>query len=109
MIVFLQVMTVRVTAFSAEHRDHLMLCRKHVSRKAAGKGRALLEVLLCDAAEVEKCFGDNPLNEEEAVQAGLIKWMGGKVDDQPPTWGVLLRAMDFAKIDVQSLSNDLGL
>ena len=63
----------RVSAFSAEHRDHLMLCRKHVSKKAAGKGRALLEVLLCDAAEVEKCFGGNPLNEERAVQTGLVK------------------------------------
>ena len=102
-------MNVIVSAFPTEHQYHLVLFRKNVSKKAAGKGRALLEVLLCDAAEVEKCFGDNPLNEEEAVQAGLIKWMGGKVDDQPPTWGVLLRAMDFAKIDVQSLSNDLGL
>ena len=83
-----------------------------MSRKAAGKGRALLEVLLCDAAEVEKCFGGSPLKEEEAVQAGLIKWMGGKVGQQPPTWEVLLEAMDFAEIDEQhvlSLSKDLGL
>ena len=89
-----------------------MLFRKHVSRKAAGKGRALLEVLLCDATEVERCFRDNPLNEVEAVQTGLIKWMGGRVDHQPPTWEVLLASMDFAKFDkqhVQSLSMDLGL
>ena len=89
-----------------------MLFRKHVSSKAAGKGRALLEVLLCDAAKVEKCFGDNPLNEEEAVQAGLVEWMGGNVGHQPPTWEVLLEAMDNAEIakqHVQSLSKDLGL
>ena len=89
-----------------------MLFRKHVSRKAAGKGRVLLEVLLCDAAEVEKCFEDNSQNEERAVQTGLVKWMGGRVDHQPPTWKVLLEAMDFAKFDkqhVQSLSKDLGL
>ena len=89
-----------------------MLFRKHVSRKAAGKGRALLEALLCDAAKVEKCFEDNSLNEERAVQTGLVKWMGGRVDGQPPTWKVLLEAMDFAEFDkqhVQSLSKDLGL
>ena len=50
-----------------------------------------------------------PPERGRAVQTGLVKWMGGKVDHQPPTWEVLLEAMDFAKIDVQSLSNDLGL
>ena len=89
-----------------------MLLRKHVSKKAAGKERALLEVLLCDAAKVKTCFRDNPLNEEEAVQAGLVEWMGGNVGRQPPTWEVLLQAMDIAEIakqHVQSLSKDLGL
>ena len=105
-------MNVIVSAFPTEHEYHLVLFRKNVSKKAAGKGRALLEVLLCDAAEVEKCFVGNPLNEEEAVQTGLVKWMGGNVGRQPPTWEVLLEAMDGAEIDkqhVQSLSKDLGL
>ena len=88
-----------------------MLLRKHVSRNAYKKGKAVLEALHLDTPIIDKCFGDNPLNEEEAVQAGIIEWVGGE-GQQPPTWEVLLEAMDFAKIaqqHIHSLRKDLGL
>ena len=105
------VMNVKVIAFHTELKGHLMFLRKHVSRKAVGKGRALLEVLLCNEAEIGACFKDNHLDEEGAVQAGIIKWIGG-MGHQPPTWETLLKAMDvanFAQQDVQILEKDLGL
>ena len=103
------VMNVKSFAFLTEHQDHLMLIREHVSRAAAGKGRAVLEVLLRDAATIEACFKDK--EEEEAVQAGIIKWMGG-TGRQPPTWETLLKAMKFAKIGqhyTQNLKEEIGL
>ena len=87
-----------------------MLLRKHVSRNAAGKGRSLLEGLWLEAAVIEACFSDHPKS-EEAVQAGIIKWTGGE-GRNPPTWRVLLEAMDFSKISqqyIQNLKKDLGL
>ena len=59
----------------------------------------------------EACFNDNPLDEEAAVQAGVIKWAGGK-GHQPPTWEILLEAMMFAEIAqqyIQGIKKDLGL
>ena len=101
-----------VSLFSSTEREgYLMLLRKHVSRNASSKGRAVLEGLWLEAAVIEACFGDNPLNEEAAVQAGIIRWIEGR-GRQPPTWGVLLEAMDFAGISQQyleSLKKDLGL
>lgn len=87
-----------------------MLCRTHVARTAAGKGRAVLEGLWLDRPAIEACFNDHH-NEEEAVQAGLAKWMDG-IGRQPPTWAVLLCAMQYARIaphHVQSLKEELGL
>ena len=88
-----------------------MLFREHVSRNAAGKGKEVLEGLWLDAPAIQQCFGDNPLNEEAAVQAGIIKWSDGTYR-QPLTWETLLKAMNFAKIaqqHVDNLQKDLGL
>lgn len=87
-----------------------MFLRTNVSRKAAGKGRAVLEKVGLDAATIESCFMDNP-NEEEAVQAGLIKWTDGH-KGHPSTWKMLLLAMKYAEIaqqHIQNLKRDLGL
>ena len=89
-----------------------MLFRKHVSRTAAGKGRAVLEGVGLDSHTIEACFQDRPLNEEEAVQAGLIKWKDRESQDFPPTWKVLVAAMEYATVaqqHVQDLKAELGL
>ena len=86
-----------------------MLFRIHVARIATGKGRAVLEGLLFDLPTIAQCFNNS--NEEEAVQAGLAKWMEGS-GQQPPTWAVLLGAMQYARIALQyvrSLKGALGL
>ena len=80
---------------SAECEGYLVLFRTYVSRKSAEKGRAVLEKLEFDAATIRACYGRHPLNEEEAVQDGLIKWSEG----QHPTWKVLLNAMEYAGIE----------
>ena len=96
---------------STGRSDHLKLFRKHVSRKAAGKARAVLEGVELDAATINACGSAHPQNDEEAVQAGLTKWAGGK-GTQPPTWSVLIDAMEYAEIaeqDIQGLKEKLGL
>ena len=88
-----------------------MLFREYVSRKAAGKGRAVLEGVGLDSARIERCFGDNPGCEEAAVQAGLDVWSGGHSRKQP-IWEVLLAAMKYAQIatqDIQGLKQELNL
>ena len=104
-------MSLKCLASFADCHDQLVLFRTHVSRKAAGKGRAVLEgVGLCMAA-IDACFCSHPLDEEGAVQAGLVKWSGGQ-GHQPPTWQVLLEAMTFAQIaqeHVQGLKEKLGV
>ena len=97
--------------FSADHPDHLILFRKYVSRKAASKGRAVLEGVGLNAETIEACFRSHPLNEEEAVQSGLIKWSSGQ-SHKSPTWQILLAAMEYADIadqHVQGLKEELGL
>ena len=96
--------------FSTDRPDHLKLFRTCVSRNAASKGRAVLEGVGLSAETIEACFNSHPLNEEEAVQAGLIKWSGGQ-GRQPPTWKVLLDAMTYAQIaqeHVQELKDKLA-
>ena len=77
---------------------HLVLLRRYVSRQAWGKGRALLEALGLSRAEIAKCYGMHPLNEEESVQQGLQVWMEGGANT---TWDALLKAMETAGIAVQ--------
>ena len=66
-----------------------------MSRRSAEKGRAVLEKLGFDAATIRACYGRHPLNEEEAVQDGLIKWS----ESDHPTWKMLLNAMEYAGIE----------
>ena len=102
---------VKCLPFSADHPDHLILFRLFVSRTAAKKGRAVLEGLGFRTHAIDACFSNHPLDEEEAVQKGLTKWSGGQ-SHKPPTWQVLLEAMEYAKIDqehVRSLRRRLGL
>ena len=97
-------------AVAADRRDHLKLLRKYVSRNAAGKGRAVLEGVELDSGTIEACFQSNPLNEEGAVQAGLIRWKDGQ--GRPPTWEVLIEAMEYANVAQQhivGLKKELGL
>ena len=69
-----------------------------MSQQAWGKGRALLEALGLSAAQIAKCYGMHPLNEEESVQHGLQVWLEGGTNT---TWEALLEAMETAEIDVQ--------
>ena len=86
-------------AVPTDRPDHIMLFREHVSRKAAGKARSVLEGVGFDEATIEACFSDHR-NVEEVVQAGLVKWSEGQGDPlkQPPTWEVLISAMGYARI-----------
>ena len=92
-------------------RGYVMLFRKHVSRKAAGnKARPVLEGVGLDVPTIDACFSTNPKSDEAAVQDGLTKWAGGK-GTQPPTWTVLIEAMDYAEIaqqDITALKKALG-
>ena len=69
-----------------------------MSRQAWGKGRALLEALGLNRAEIAKCNSMHPLNEEESVQQGLQVWMEGGTNT---TWDALLKALETAGIAVQ--------
>lgn len=96
---------------STDHPAHLNLFRTIVSRTAADKAGAVLEGVGLDEVTISSCFTRHPLNAEETVQAGLIKWKEGQ-GLQPPTWAVLLKAMAYAQIDqqhIQRLKLELGL
>ena len=79
-----------------------MLFRKHVSSKAAGKARAVLEGVGLNAPTIKACSTAHPLNDEEIVQEGLTRWCECQ-GTQPPTWGVLISAMKYAEIDQQDI------
>ena len=96
--------TVKCRAFSADRPDHLILFRKYVSRKAATKGRAVLEGVGLVTETIDACFSSHPLDEEGAVQTGLTRWSGGQ-GRQPPTWEVLISAMEYAKIAQQHIED----
>ena len=101
----------RCLAFSADRPDHLILFRKYVSRQAAKKGRAVLEGVGLHTEAIDACFSSHPLDEEGAVQEGLTKWSSGQ-SYKPPTWEVLLEAMEHAQIaqeHVHGLKKELGL
>ena len=84
--------------------DHLILFRTYVSRTAAGKGQAVLEGVGLDATAIKACFRSNPLDDEEAVQAGLIKSTDGGRQVFPCTWGVLIDAMEYARVGQQYIT-----
>ena len=91
-----------------------MLFRIYVSRNAAGKARAVLEGVGLDTPTTDACFSAHPLNDEAIVQAGLVKWKDsqGLLHKQPPTWRVLLSAMEYAGIaqhHVKELKEKLAL
>ena len=97
-------------SLSADHPRHLMLFRRHISRRAAGNGRAVLEGVGLDTPTIAACFTAHPLNEEGAVQEGLTKWCGG-AGFQPTTWGVLIEAIEYANIaqqDIEALKSALS-
>ena len=83
----------------ADCEKHAFLFRKHVSRKGAGKGRAILEYLGLTTPQINSCYQNNPRNEEEAIQDGLYKWC--ETHSGNCTWQVLLNAMEFAGIAQQ--------
>ena len=93
---------VKCLAFSADRSDHLILFRKYVSRQAAMKGRAILEGVGLDSCTIKACF--STATEEDAVQDGLIRWKDGQ-GTQPPTWQVLLDAMEYAHIAQQHIED----
>ena len=93
---------VKCCAFSVDRSDRLILSRTYVSRKAATKGRAVLEGVGLLTETIDACFTSHPLDEEGAVQAGLTRWSGGQ-GRQPPTWEVLISAMEYARIVQQHI------
>ena len=103
-------MSVNRLSLAADHPGYLMLFRKHVSRRAADKGRAVLEGVGLETSTIQTCFEDHVRNVEEAVHTGLTKWSGGQ-GLQPPTWKVLLEAMSYAEIaqqHIEDLKTDLS-
>ena len=70
-----------------------------MSRKSAKKGRALLEKLGLTPERIDACYSSHPLDEVEAVQAGLYAWKDDVTSD--PTWKVLVEAMVYAGIGAQ--------
>ena len=97
-------MGVNGLALSAGRTDHIMLFRRYVSRKAAGKARAVLEGLSLDTPTTDACFSAHT-KDEEIVQAGLVKWKEGQglLQEQLPTWKVILSAMEYAEIAQQHI------
>ena len=79
-----------------------MLFRTFVSKCAAGKGRAILEGVGLPAEVRDMCYTNHPLDEEEAVQSGLIRWRDRSGNS--PTWTVLLESMKYAEIGVQHIT-----
>ena len=84
------------------HQRCDMVLRMFVSRNAAGKGRAILEGVGLPGEIRDMCYTNNASNEEEAVQAGLMKWKDGR--GSSATWMVLLEAMKYAEISVQHIT-----
>ena len=82
---------------SAACEGYPILFRTYVSRPSAGKGRAVLEGIGLAPETIRACYGRHPLEEEEAVQDGLIKWAEGH-HGYSPTWRMLLTAMEYAGV-----------
>ena len=105
-------LAVKGLALSADCPDHIKLFRRYVSRKAAGKARAVLEGVGLETSTIDACFSAHPLNDEEIVQAGLVKWRDSQGNKLPPTWEVLISAMEYAGMaqqHVKELKEKLAL
>ena len=85
----------------AARKDYVILLRKYVSRRSAGKGRAVLEYVGFDGSEIEMFYVKKQKDEEEAVHSGLLEWASGKAKGRPTTWEILIGAMVHAEISVQ--------
>ena len=83
---------------AAVGHEYQCLFRRFISRNAARIGRAILEKLGLSREAIEACYGRHPLNEEEAVQTGLQKWLD--LGGDHCTWKALVYAMQFAGIGV---------
>ena len=86
----------------AERLGYLMLFRQHVSRRAAGKGKSVLEEVELDTAIIDMLIENNPDDMESTVQAGLIKWSD---QSKTPTWQVLCEAMKEASMDLSDINS----
>ena len=109
MCIYLCRMSVKHLSFSAEHPGYLILFRMHVSRKVADDWEALLDGVGLEMPTIKTCSENHSGEVESTVQAGLTKWCDGQ-SQQPPTWQVLLEAMDHAGIDpknIDQLKKDL--
>ena len=73
-----------------------------MSQQVIGKGRALLAALGLTQPQINQCYGTYPTDEEEAIQKGLVDWIGSK----DPTWGELLTAMKTPGVPIWA-HNDL--
>lgn len=105
----IRIVDVKGHTVSADNPDCLVLFREYVSRNSASKGRAVLEGVGLNSTTIEACFNSHPLDEEGAVQAGLIRWSEGH-SHKAPTWAVLLNAMEYAGLalqDIQGLEKEL--
>ena len=60
-----------------------------MSSRSAGKGRALLGVVIKDVAKIRDYYEQHPQREVEAVQDALEHW----VEEKDPTWNDLLPAV----------------
>ena len=75
---------VKCCAFSADHPDHLILFRKYVSRKAATKGRAVLEGVGLLTGTIDACFSSHPLDEEGQYRLVTPDGAVGRAANLPP-------------------------
>ena len=81
----LQGMSMDVSSLSVptDRPNHIMLFRKHVSRKAAGKARAVLEGVDLDTPTIDACFTDNS-GVEEKIQSNGAKTKVTPTSNLPP-------------------------
>ena len=84
--------------------DPLDLFRKYVSRNAFGKGRAVLEWAGLDPEVVNHCYGSPTLDEEAAIQKGMLKWRETHGNVPLVVASPILEARKFAGIAQQHCS-----
>ena len=90
-----------------------MLFRKYVSKHARNKRRMqdVLKGVGLDPVTIAACASAHPFTIEETVQEGLVRWCESE-GTQPPTWEVLLMAMESAKMTrqlIRGLEAELGM